>query len=86
MIPLVMGGVWYLIPPTPLPDYLKGMAFPIYVLHYFFITAVFFVNHNPNSIIFYLIRGVCGIIGSVAVTMFIRKYLPRFVMVTFGGR
>jgi peptidoglycan/LPS O-acetylase OafA/YrhL len=86
MIPLVMGGVWYLIPPTPLPNYLRGMAFPIYVLHYFFITAVFFVNHDPNSIIFYLARGFCGIVGPFVLVLLMRKYVPGFSRVAFGGR
>ncbi len=86
MIPLVLGGVWYLMPSNALPDYLKGMSFPIYVLHYFFISAVFFLNHDPNSVLFYLARGLAGIIGSVVVALLMRKYMPRFAALAFGGR
>jgi len=86
MIPLVMGGIWYLVPSIPLPGLLKGMSFPIYVLHYFFISAVFFLNHDPNSILFYLCRGVAGVTGPIVVALLIRKWLPRFSQVAFGGR
>ena len=85
MIPLALGFVWYLVPSGIGRLKLAGYTFPIYVLHYIFISLAFFVSHS-TSLQWYFIRGLVGVLGPIGVALVLRRFWPRAAWIAFGGR
>lgn len=91
--PLTMFGVWTFMPTKPLWSNVRSYSFPIYVLHQFVLVAMAgmfgmiglreVVNH---SIGLYFVRGGLAIVLCVAVVAVVRRFLPKFTSLAFGGR
>ena len=91
--PITMFGVWAFMPTKPLWSNVRSYSFPIYVLHQFVLIAMAgmfgmiglreVVNH---SIGFYFVRGGLAITLCVVVVAVIRRFLPKFTSLAFGGR
>ncbi len=90
-IPIWMVTLYELMPFNRV--YLKGYSFPIYLIHMsllsvintvFAALGVNWTGHVPISIL--VVRFMFAFYGSVALAFLLRKCLPRFAKVAFGGR
>lgn len=85
--------VWKLAPSRPWPRWLTGSAFSIYLMHTFPIWALTKLGENSEparylatTIWGYFGFGLCTIAMCLLVTCLLKRYLPRFSAVIFGGR
>lgn len=85
MTPFLMFGVFTLMPTMELPNLLKSMSFPIYVLHMFVIVTIGIVYKYTNSA-GYVLRGVLTVVLCCVTAFFLRKAVPRISALIFGGR
>lgn len=89
--PFMLLAVWHFMPATKLPNWLTACSFPIYLMHVLFFPYVGFVLQKLNltqvsPILPPTINFLVGFFGSILVTIFLRKYLPKTAKVLFGGR
>lgn len=89
---VTLAGVWALLPAKPWPRWLTGAAFPLYLLHLFFIeTAAFLVARFappgiPGGVAEYLGGWALAVGASICVTVALRRWWPWAAGVLFGGR
>ncbi len=92
-VPLVLCGLWWTLPGSAWPRWLTGLAFPLYLSHKFFVAT--FRNLTvllPASVTFfstvpgYLTVVACGLFGSAAIALGLRRWCPRVAATLFGGR
>ena len=91
--PLLLCGLWSIIPSSPFPKVLTSAAFPIYLMHRFFwwpmngfVRKIFSLHEFPPEawvIVYFLVLGVvCPIVAAWV----LRRSLPCFANFAFGGR
>lgn len=90
-IPLALWGLWALIPATPLPRSFTSLAFPIYLLHFFVLFALWLLLARlaPNTLTcsaYYMLAGCIAITLSAQATLLFRRLFPRLANFLFGGR
>lgn len=90
-----MGGVWWACPSSNPLKCLRGMAFPIYVLHMFSLTIISMVikvcgikwmTTSCCSGFGYVLNGLVAFVASVVIAAIMRKFVPTAARVLFGGR
>ena len=86
-IPALLLGLWRFVPQRPLPKWVVGSSFAIYVLHsivYRCLDMVFdFSVENAQQMV---AKWIIGVSVSVLVAAVIRRYSPKFASLAFGGR
>ena len=94
-IPFLMVGVWWACPSTKPLKYLKGMAFPVYVLHMFSLTIISMLvkacgmNWMTTSCCTgfgYVLKGLVAFVASVVIATIMRETVPTVAKILFGGR
>lgn len=93
-VPVLMLGMWVLLPEYKFSDCLIKSSFPIYLLHYFFCIVLAGVvgvlglrewaTHETFTL--YIVRGGIVIVLSIISSVALRKIFPRFSLLIFGGR
>lgn len=75
---------WRIIPSRPLPRYLAGMAFPIYLVHWFVLAV--WQRDAVATVLGFSLTCIVGIGVSVVLCAILKCCLPKFSGVLFGGR
>ena len=87
-IPILLLGVWRLIPNRAWPRWFVAAAFPVYAVHYFVERAlestVLPISHPAWWA--YILRFVCAVIFSLCVAVLSRHCFPRIASILWGGR
>lgn len=88
MTPFVAVAVWAIIPAIELPERLKGVGFPIYLMHFFFLewwwsveTKVFGAPVWTHILVWPTV-----LVVSVACANLLRRMAPKTASLLFGGR
>ena len=87
-IPLLVAGVWFVVPSAPWPRWLTSMSFPIYVMHFFVIYAMdgFGGARADKSVSAMLSQAVISVMVPCAIALAMRRFAPRIAAFLFGGR
>jgi peptidoglycan/LPS O-acetylase OafA/YrhL len=87
-IPLLVSGLWLLLPAAEWPRKLTSMSFPIYVMHYFVVFALdgFHKPSADKSICLMLVQAALAVAIPCAIAFVARRMLPRAASTLFGGR
>ena len=83
-IPLLIAGLWGLMPTRRFSKIFVANTFPIYLLHMFVLLA--FGSGRIVSPSLAILVGVVAVALSIMATEMIRKMVPRMATVVFGGR
>lgn len=88
MTPFVAVAAWAVVPAIELPERLKGIGFPIYLIHFFFLewwwsveTKVFGAPVWTHILVWPMV-----LIVSVITANLLRRFVPKTAGVLFGGR
>jgi len=88
-IPMILFGVWGIVPDRPWPKWLTSTAFPIYILHMFVLLVLQYAWHltafMPNGLLF-LFRWCVAVGVSIFVARMLNRFLPSVAKILFGGR
>ena len=87
-IPLLVSGLWLLMPAAGWPKALTSLSFPIYVMHYFVVFALdgFRRPRADKSIGLMLVQAALAVAVPCAIAFVVRRRAPRVSSVLFGGR
>lgn len=87
-IPCLMYATWYFVPAMPIPHWLKGVSFPIYLTHCIFLGywGIFSKNVGVDESIAKLISWPMAFVGCIILANLIRRMAPRAFALLFGGR
>lgn len=90
---MLMGGLWMMISDMHVPKMLTGTSFPIYVLHKFvlfflaiFVRATGLKHIASSSNVLWMLQIALVIACCILIACLLRKLLPRFSSLVFGGR
>lgn len=86
---LLSYAAWSIVPSVKWPKWLTSAAFPIYLMHGFFIGTLQTVPSSipgTGTVVGFLIHWLVPIAGSICVATIIRKFAPEVAKVLFGGR
>lgn len=91
VIPFLLYATWHFIPAVKIPDWLTACSFPIFVMHMIPFQYIGLISKRTSvnlayPTLFPTIKFLVGFFGSIAVTLLLRKYLPRVSKALFGGR
>ena len=87
-VPFMLIAMFYFVPSKPLPDVLLRNSFPVYILHFFAcklpITYIFptYIGTVWFSVLYSVFSGG----GAIIFAELLRKCVPRFHSIAFGGR
>lgn len=88
-VPLLCVGLWGVISGRQWPKWFTSCAFPIYLCHpivnwphYFLPCHDWLVKTTAG----WFVHAACLIVGSIAVAMLLRRFMPRAAKMLFGGR
>ena len=84
-IPFLIIGFWNAIPDRLWPAAITTSSFPIYLIHMFFYPIVDLCC-NKNSPVGYIFEFSSVFVLSLIMSIVIRRFLPRFASIAFGGR
>lgn len=88
VVPLTMVGIWHAVPEKNWPRALTSLAFPIYLVHYFFVILVARCGDGclaASGLAFSL--ACCAVIAaSIGVSFLLRRLPSPVVSILFGGR
>ena len=79
-------GAFYFVPSIKFADVLTRNAFPVYLLHSFFIFMVGLMLKNQDSWLCLSARTIFAFVASLCCAAILKTLLPRFAAVVFGGR
>jgi len=95
-VPLFLFAIWNLFPTVKLPPWLSYAAFPIFLLHVLvwrLLGAIDMATHqhcfaflHPDSFCGWGVKWIIGFSGSLMLALLLRRALPRFASIAFGGR
>ena len=86
-VPMLLFGLWSFVPERPLPKWLIGSSFAIYMLHmvvYRCLGIVF--NFTVDSGLEWGAKCVIGVGGSLLIAVALRRVCPKLASVAFGAR
>lgn len=86
-VPMLLFGLWKFVPERPLPKWLTGASFTIYMLHmviYRLLGITF--NFSVEGFSQWIVKWTIGIGGSLFLAMVFRRCCPRAAKIAFGGR
>ncbi len=88
----MLGSLWIFMPTNEWKGGLARNSFPIFLVHGFITTPLAMIASNlpirifPVGLSVYLVSGVIAIVGSIVITLLLRKFFPKTAAVFFGGR
>lgn len=87
-VPLVMIGVWSFLSDRKWDIRITSLSFPIYLIHMFFIDVANCAGLKGDDLSFSLLlaKYAIAVFGAAAVAMLVRRFLPNFARIVFGGR
>lgn len=85
MVFCLFVGVFSIMTCRPLPKFLTGVAFPIYILHVF-VRVIPWRFLIANSIWGFIATWMITVAGSISLAVVFRKIFPRAASIAFGGR
>ena len=90
-IPMVMIGVWAIIPDKVWRKSIVGMTFGIYVVHInmiaiFNITQKHFFAQSNAYVVLMVVKYAFALAASMGCVWLLRRMMPRFAALAFGGR
>ncbi len=87
-IPCFIYATWYFMPTCSLPEILKGVSFPIYLMHSLFLGywGIFVKNIGLNDSAGKVIAWPLSFIGSIILAKVIHRFSKRLSGILFGGR
>ena len=86
-VPMLLFGLWKFVPLRPLPKWLIGASFAIFMLHtvvYRCLDIAF--NFTVENIPEWIVKWLIGVVGSLLVAVTLRKLWPKLASLVFGGR
>lgn len=88
MTPFVAVAVWAIIPAIELPECLKGVGFPIYLIHFFFLEWWWSVEAKVFGapVWTHIIVWPTVLIVSAVCANLLRRMAPKTAGILFGGR
>ena len=87
-VPCLLYLVWSITPTSEWPKWLTACSFPIFLIH-IVLLAYFGIafKHVPVPEIWAAFISLAGSFGgAIAITLLLRRYLPKFAGILFGGR
>ena len=86
-LPLLMAGLWRIVPATRWPGWLTSCAFPVFILHVFAIGVYNnFLVREVNGLLAFCAKYVFAVVLPIVVVIVARRIAPRLVKFAFGGR
>lgn len=87
-VPFVMIGVWNFLSDRKWDAKIVSLSFPIYLIHMFFIDATNCVGLQGDDLAFslLLVKYAIAVLGAAVIAMAVRRFLPNFARILFGGR
>ena len=86
-VPPLLLAFWQFIPEYPLPKWLIGNTFAIYLIHDVILKAMAICHYQQVATIpQWFMKWAIAFFGSVLVAMLMRRFVPRVARVLFGGR
>lgn len=85
----ILSGAWSICPSLKLPKVLKNQSFPIYLLHAAFVPYVLLLAQKLKFMVSwygYVANVILLVAGSVVSSYLLRRYIPKFSKMVFGGR
>lgn len=90
---VVMIALWLVVPTCQWPRWLTSSAFPMFLLHSAVITcfmAIFRVTGTKafmgSSLLSFFVQSAAVVLICVGISFLLRKWLPKFSSIVFGGR
>ena len=86
-VPMLLFGLWKFVPERPLPKWLIGSSFAIYMLHMVMYRCLGIAfNFKVESVPEWIAKWAIGVGGSLFAVMVLRKVYPKIANLVFGGR
>lgn len=87
-IPCFLYATWYYIPANPLPRFLSGVSFPIYLMHMCVMGYWGLVSKNlsVSEDATRLIAWPLSFVGCIVLANILRRFFPTVSKILFGGR
>ena len=92
-IPFSLISIWGIVPAKSWHGNITSSSFPLYLMHYFFfmiIARVYDFSHCASSSLYMFIclvsSWIIAVGGSMILTLVLRKFLPVYSKIAFGGR
>lgn len=88
-VPFLLVGMWGLIPPFPVPAAVKGMVFPIFLMHMGLLRicrGMFGITAKMTSVEWVLLQFGFAVLLSAGFTLLLRRFFPKTSGWLFGGR
>lgn len=79
-------GVFFFVPASKWAEFIARNAFPVYLLHSFFVFIIGFVLTNQDSWMILTARVLVAFLFSLCGAIATRRLFPRLAAVLFGGR
>lgn len=88
MLPFLIYFTYHFMPTTKLPNWLTSCSFPIFLMHtVLFSYAGIALKHLPvEGLLSDFIMYLSGTLGSIGITLLLRRYTPKVSALLFGGR
>lgn len=89
---LVLASVWFSAGAVALPEWLKGLSFPLYLIHYIVIDLTvnvldaLHIGYSSGALGWYFITATVVIIVSVSCGKLLRRFFPLMTRYLLGGR
>lgn len=86
-VPILLFGLWWCVPERPLPKWLTGASFAIYLLHMVIYRCLDIAFNFPvDGVLRWIVKWLIGVGGSLLVVQVLRGYYPKMANWVFGGR
>lgn len=83
-IPILLIGLWGLIPERRGPQFLIGASFPMYMIHLLFLSPLLILQKR------YGVDGwqvwIAAVIGCLVIANLLKRFCPHLSAFIFGGR
>jgi len=83
--PLLLAGLWGIVPPISLPSFLSGCSFPMYLMHGI-VLSVLRNSSGTYRLCNLWLELVLGISIPILFYRFVHRYFRRLSFLFFGGR
>lgn len=89
----LLVGLWWIIPSRRYSNAVTSLAFPVYILHWFFLFAYragrihlpSWMDSKESALAFALVS-VMTFVLSAGVAIMLKKFVPKMSQIVFGGR
>lgn len=86
-VPPILFGAWTIMPERKLPRIFEGVSFPLYLLHLPVLLALAPISlASDKSLLLWALKYALAFTLTLALAKLIKRYLPRFAALAFGGR